>query len=198
MKLKTQTTAPAFSAESLSGKTVSLEDYKNKNLLVKFYRFATCPVCNLHLRNFVKQYDELKKEGLEVVIIYHSPKWRMEKNFPQDIPFELLSDPGKNIFRKYGVESSLAGMFSWRLMRDYMLALKAGYPTGMLSHDGGVMGHPADFIINKQGKIVFAHYGKNYADSLSIKQVIDVLRKIQPESKIEEKTQQANKELTTA
>jgi len=133
MRLKPGTTAPFFQAEALSGKTVSLEDYKNKVLLVKFYRFATCPIC-------------------------------------------ILSDPEKKIFRSYGVESSWAGMFSWNVMRDYALSLKAGFSSGMLSNDGGIKSHPADFMINKEGKIVYAHYGKNYADSFSVDRVLAIAK----------------------
>jgi peroxiredoxin len=176
MKLNTATIAPSFQAENLSGQMISLQDYKDRNLLVKFYRFANCPVCNLHLRNFVRNYDKLQREGLSVLAIYHSPQWRTHKTLSQDLPFEILSDPDKKIFRNYGVGSSLAGMFSLSLWRDYALAMMAGYPSGMLSHDGGIKGHPADFIIGKDGKILYAHYGKDYADSLTVDQVIKVAR----------------------
>jgi len=176
MRLKPGTTAPFFQAEALSGKTVSLEDYKNKVLLVKFYRFATCPICNLHLRNFITHFDTLQRQGLSVLAIFHSPKWRIEKTLVHDLPFQILSDPEKKIFRSYGVESSWAGMFSWNVMRDYALSLKAGFSSGMLSNDGGIKSHPADFMINKEGKIVYAHYGKNYADSFSVDRVLAIAK----------------------
>jgi peroxiredoxin len=178
MKLNTATTAPSFQAENMSGQMISLQDYKDRNLLVKFYRFANCPVCNLHLRNFVRKYDKLQNEGLSVLAIYHSPQWRTYKTLSHDLPFEILADPDKRIFRSYGVGSSLAGMFSWSVWRDYALAMMAGYSSGMLSHDGGITGHPADFIIGKNGKILYAHYGKDYVDSLSVDQVINVAREL--------------------
>ena len=73
MKLKIDNMAPFFEAEALTGKRVSLEDYRNKNLLIKFYRFATCPICNLHLRNLVRRIgpqliSKLNRISKEVVV----------------------------------------------------------------------------------------------------------------------------------
>jgi peroxiredoxin len=178
MKLKIGNAAPHFKAEALTGKMVSLNDYRNKNLLIKFYRFATCPICNLHLRNFVRRFDDVQRHGLSVLCVFHSPISSMEKNLAATLPFELLSDPQKKIFQSYGVQSSWSGMFAWDVMRDYFLAMKAGFSSGMLSHDGGVKGHPADFIIDKDGRIVYTHYGRNYADSLSVDQVITISKEL--------------------
>ena len=46
----------------------------------------------------------------------------------------------------------------------------------MLTSDGGITGNPADFIVDAAGRIAFAHYGRHYADSLTIGQLADVLR----------------------
>jgi hypothetical protein len=88
----------------------------------------------------------------------------------------LVPDPDKRIFRAYGVENGLAGMFSPTVMLDYYRALKAGFPPGMFSSDGGVSGNPADFIIDGDGRIAFAHYGRHYADSLGAGQIANIRR----------------------
>ena len=38
--------------------------------------------------------------------------------------------------------------------------------------DGGMTGNPADFIVDASGRIVFAHYGRQYADSLDASDVV--------------------------
>jgi peroxiredoxin len=43
MKLTKGTLAPALTGTSLSGKTVSLHEYAGRRVLLKFYRFASCP-----------------------------------------------------------------------------------------------------------------------------------------------------------
>ena len=178
MKLKIGNSAPLFTAEAMTGKIVSLDDYRNNNLLIKFYRFSSCPICNLHLRNFVKHFDDIQQQGLSVLCVFHSPISSMKKNQAHALPSELIADPEKKIFRSYGVESSWTGMISWNVVRDYFFAMKAGLPSGMLSHDGGIKGHPADFIINRDGKLVFAHYGRNYADSLSVADIVTIAKEL--------------------
>ena len=188
MKLEIGRKAPTFMAQTLTGETIYLKDFANKKVLLKFYRFATCPVCNLHLREFLKKHEELSKAGIEVVVVYHSPKWRLEQNMQQQLPFPIIADPDKKLFKLYGVKNSLAGMFSFAVWRDYALALAAGFSAGMLSHDGGISGHPADFLVDEKGILRHAHYGVDYADSLTVSQALDVARKlelIQPENLVQ-------------
>jgi len=64
-------------------------------------------------------------------------------------------------------------------MRDYGKALAAGYPPGLLTSDGGITGNPADFIVDESDRIVFAHYGRHYADSLEASDVVAALRAAQ-------------------
>jgi peroxiredoxin len=170
--------APTFMAETLSGETIYLKDFINRPVLIKFYRFAECPVCNLHLREFIRKYDELEKEGLSVIIIYHSPKWRFEKSGKENLPFPIIPDPEKKIFGKYGVKNSWAGMFSFTVWRDYAVAMAAGFSSGMFAHDGGITGHPADFLVDKEGVLRFVHYGADYADSLTVEQAITAAKKM--------------------
>jgi thioredoxin-dependent peroxiredoxin len=127
MRLEIGKKAPTFMAETLTAETIYLKDFINKPVLIKFYRFAECPVCNLHLREFVRKYDELQKAGLSVIIIFHSPKWRFEKSGKENFPFPIIPDPDKKIFGKYDVKNSWAGMFSFAVWRDYALAMATGF-----------------------------------------------------------------------
>jgi hypothetical protein len=47
----------------------------------------------------------------------------------------------------------------------------------MFSHDGGMFGHPADILADKDGIIRYLHYGKNYADSLTTGQALEAAGK---------------------
>lgn len=174
MRLNVGSTAPVFAAEALGGERVDLSALRGRPVLLKFYRFATCPVCNLHMHRFIKDYPALQAAGLTTVVLYHSPASKLEQANVELPPFPLMPDPGKKIFKAYGVERGLAGMFSFTVMREYFLALKAGFPPGMFSADGGITGNPADFIIDADGRIAYAHYGRQCADSLDVAQVLDV------------------------
>lgn len=176
MRLTVGAQAPVFAADSLGGRRVDLAALRGRTVLVKFYRFATCPVCNLHLHHFIKDYRALEALALTTIVIFHSPAAKLEASRRDAAPFDLVPDPDKRIFRAFSVETRLSGMFSPAVMRDYMRALAAGFPPGMLTSDGGITGNPADFIVDAAGRIAFAHYGRHYADSLTAEQVADVLR----------------------
>lgn len=178
MRLEVGMTAPMFTAEALSGKRVDLAALRGRTVLIKFYRFATCPVCNLHMHRFIKEYGALEALGLTTVVLYHSPADKLESAQPTIAPFDLVADPEKAIFRKYGVETGWAGMFSPAVMLDYTRALIAGFPPGLLTSDGGITGNPADFMVDADSRIAFAHYGKHYADSLDAAEIAQIRRRL--------------------
>lgn len=174
MRLAIGSQAPNFSVQALGGKQIDLAALRGRPVLLKFYRFATCPVCNLHMHRFIKEYDKVQALGITVVVLYHSPAEKLQAANIDLPPFPLVPDPEKRIFKTYGVERGWAGMFSFAVMRDYMRALRAGFPPGMLTSDGGITGNPADFLINRDGRIVYAHYGRHYADSLDASQIAEI------------------------
>lgn len=204
MRLSIGSNAPNFAVEALGGQKVDLAALRGRTVLLKFYRFATCPVCNLHLHRFTQDYRMLEALGLTTVVLFHSPAAKIEQSRkrprtrtekgklpPLSVaalyseesrgglpPFALAADPDKRIFKAYGVETGWAGMFSPTVMRDYIQALNAGFPAGMLTSDGGVTGKPADFIIDAEGKIAFAHYGRHYADSLDAAEIVEIRRRL--------------------
>lgn len=176
MRLTIGSTAPNFTAQALGGRKVDMAALRGRTVLLKFYRFATCPVCNLHMHRFIQEYGMLQALGLTTVVLYHSPEEKLQLANIDLPPFHLVPDPKKQVFQAYGVETGLAGMFSPTVMGDYVRALKAGFPPGMLTSDGGITGNPADFIIDADGRIAYAHYGRHYADSLDAGQVAEIRR----------------------
>jgi peroxiredoxin len=176
MRLKPGTQAPLFVGESLTGRTVSLEEYRGRRVLLKFYRFASCPICTLHLRGFIRRAAEVRAAGLVPLVLFHSPGFKTAEAYEPGLPFEILADPDKIAFDAYGVESSWRGMFSWAVMRDYVKAMARGIFSKPFGHEGGIQGHPADFIVDERGTITFARYGRNYADTLTVDGVLELAR----------------------
>ena len=176
MRLTPGANAPDFVGESLGGRRLALGDLRGQAVWLKCYRFAGCPICNLHLRALVRRHDELRAAGITPIVFFHSPKWRVEEEIQGRLPIELVADPDKRAFSAYGVEASWAGMFAVEVARDYVRAMRAGFFSRPFGHEGGSLGHPADFLIDARGVVQHAHYGKHYADMLGVDQILAIAR----------------------
>ena len=78
---------------------IGTTDYKNKNLLIRFYRFATCPICNLHLRNLVRRFDDLRTESLSVPAVSILPNGEWKKTCRMICPLKFFQIPERKFFQ---------------------------------------------------------------------------------------------------
>lgn len=181
MTLKPGMLAPDFTAETPFHGSVSLDDWRGRPLLLKFYRFAGCPVCNLSLRNYVRQAAYVEAAGLQVAALFHSPVASLRAHLlvKEAVPFPLLADPDKKIFQRYEVTSSSKALRSLGALRHVVPALLAGYFPNADTVEGGLDGLPADFLLDEDGIIRLAHYGQHAGDSLSVEATLQALEQIQ-------------------
>ena len=59
--------APDFSIIDMEGKTHKPGDYRGQYLLLSFYRYASCPFCNLRISQMIQRTDAFKTQGLEIL-----------------------------------------------------------------------------------------------------------------------------------
>jgi thioredoxin-dependent peroxiredoxin len=179
MRLHEGQKAPSLAGETTDGKLITLSDLRGRTVLLKFYRFAACPICNLHLRDYVRRAGEVSAAGITVVAVFHSPGRRLTKSLRKlSLPFPVIADPEKRLFKAFGVEASWRGMFTQGVARDYARAMGAGFFSGPLGHEGGIKGHPADFLIDGQGVIRLAHYGRDYTDTLDVDRILELAAQV--------------------
>jgi peroxiredoxin Q/BCP len=95
--------APAFALEGSDGKTHSLEDYKDKTVVLYFYPKDDTPGCTKEACGFRDRDANLKKAGV-VVLGVSKDGTESHKKFiaKYKLPFVLLSDPKLDVMKKYG------------------------------------------------------------------------------------------------
>ena len=178
MRLKEKQSAPSFWARDTQGKLFDTNTPREKPLMLAFFRYASCPLCNLRVHELIKHYEQFK-EKIEIVLIFQSPKEKIAQYVGrQDIPYRILPDPDKRLYRLYGVESSWIGFAkAWTLeiKRVFEAVIKNGYLPGTV--EGEIHRIPADFIINKENKILKAFYGKDIGDHLPIEEIEALTKK---------------------
>ncbi len=112
MVLKVGDLAPAFTATTQEGVTISLADLLGKVVVLYFYPKDDTPGCTKEACAFRDHYSEFQKPG--VVVLGVSPdSQKSHAKFAQKfrLPFPLLVDEEKQIVRAYGVwgEKSFMG-----------------------------------------------------------------------------------------
>lgn len=95
--------APDFQGTDQQGKPVSLGDLKGKRVILYFYPKDNTPGCTAEACNLRDNYRELKDRGF-VVLGVSADSEKSHQNFiaKYDLPFNLISDTGKNVLKAYG------------------------------------------------------------------------------------------------
>jgi len=90
--------APEFTLLDENGKSVSLTDYRGKNVVVYFYPRADTPGCTIEACGFRDAYSKIQKAGAVVAGISPDQPAALKKfKEKYDLPFTLLSDPDKKV-----------------------------------------------------------------------------------------------------
>ncbi len=162
--------APDFTAATYDGKTISSRDYRDSKLWLSFYRFAACPLCNYRIQEVVARYDDLSQAGIRVVCVMMSPPERIaEYAAKSKPPFPIVADPERVMYEAYGVTPSFWGAFSMSNLTTFIKSMRSG--TRMGPTDGPMTMLPADFLIDPEGVVYEAFYGKSFAEHIPFESV---------------------------
>lgn len=163
--------------QSIDGRAVHIPDGMTH---LQFRRFAGCPICDLHLRSIVRRHEELRARGIREVVVFHSSAEELRAFEAHELPFAVIADPGKRLYREFGVTSGVRALADprawWPLVRAVATALwrtlRGEAPFRIPSVAGGNLGLPADFLIASDGRILASKYGQHAYDQWSVDQLL--------------------------
>lgn len=102
--LKVGDLVPHFSCSDETGKTHSIEDYKNKRLVVFFYPKANTPGCTTQACDLRNHYTELQEAGYSLLgVSADTEKKQFNFSKKHNFPFPLLADINKEVINAFGV-----------------------------------------------------------------------------------------------
>lgn len=169
-KLKPGDRVQPVAIENIHGAVVAVPSAKSKWVHLQFRRFAGCPICNLHLQEFVKRHSEIEMAGIHEVVVFHSSKESLLP-FQGKFPFDVIGDPEKKLYTQFGVGSSIFALLDVRAWPAMVKgASSKDKPTG--DPEGGPLGRPADFLIGPDGKVVVSHYGRHAYDQWTVDELL--------------------------
>ena len=166
-RLKPGDVAPPIETHTLDGAPIYVPS--GSWTLLSFLRYASCPMCNLRVRELTQSTAELGSRQVRWIAVFHSSSERLTRHYTGDARQHIVADPRKELFAKYRTERSWLGMllsmlapsFYWRFLR----ATVFGYWGGAI--DSSFHSMPADFLISPDGRITLAHYGTHIGDHLA-------------------------------
>ncbi len=163
--------APHFDTVDSFGEPVSLAALRGRKVMLSFYRYAACPLCNMRVNAMTRRHAEWAAQGLELLAVFQSSAEEIGRYVGrQDAPFPIIPDAPMTHYRRFGVEKSWGGFFMASLKLDVVIkAIMRGYfPT---SFSGPLNRLPADFLIDENGRLVRCYYGTDAADHLPVEEI---------------------------
>jgi hypothetical protein len=163
---------------AISGETVPIPD-SDWLVHLQFRRFAGCPVCNLHLQSFVRQRSQITEAGVREVVVFHSPVEELLEHAGH-LPFSIIADPDKRLYAEFAVESGPRALLDPRgwgaillgVFRSLLAVARRHEPMPSMRPRGGSLGLPADFLIDRGGRVLASKYGSHADDQWSVAELL--------------------------
>lgn len=148
---------------------------------LQFRRFAGCPICSLHLRNFADRHTEIAAAGISEVVFFHSAAEHLQ-GYQAALPFTVIPDPDRVYYRRFGVEKGIRALAhpsavaaAVRGGRRWMAHRGEPDWAGVGENDGTThLGLPADFLIEPDGTLLAVHYGSHADDQWSVDRLLEL------------------------
>jgi hypothetical protein len=106
------------------------------------------------------------------------------RKYQDDMPFAVIGDPDKTLYRRFGVEASAKAILNPRAWR----ALPGGWRHAIanaVAHrraplpaapTNGNLGLPADLLIASDGRVVAVKYGAHAYDQWSVDELLELVK----------------------
>jgi peroxiredoxin len=135
--------APEFALEDLSGKKVSLADYKGKAVLVNFWA-TWCGPCKIETPWLVDLRNQYAAQGFEILGV-------------------STDDIDRDDSKMFGTEKKEIGDFVQRMHMPYPVLIEG---DKLSKPYGGLDAMPTSFFVDRSGKIVAAQMGITSKDDI--------------------------------
>jgi len=166
--------APDFNLPNAAGKFGILTNYlKDGPVVLSFYRGGWCPYCDLEFKMLHACLPQIQSLGASLVgISPEKPEITTETAEQHDLQFEVLSDMGNHVTRRYGLVMQV----------DYELRTlfpKWGFNVPAANGDDSYeLPVPSTYIIDTDGVIRAAYINKDYTSRMEAVDIVNALKSL--------------------
>ncbi|GIW99582.1 MAG: peroxiredoxin [Pirellulaceae bacterium] len=164
--------APEGVLLDLHGNKVTLSSlYRDKPVILVFYRGSWCPFCTRHTQQLIKAYPQIKEQGYELVgISPDAPEVSMQHVEENAIPFPIYSDSDVDVISGFGLAFRVDDP---TLQRYKGMGIDLKKASG---HSHNALPVPAVYIIGTDGIVRFAHSDPDYRKRLEVEKILAAIR----------------------
>jgi len=150
--------APNFSLKTLDGKSVELNKLTAKHpvvlVVLRGWPGYQCPICARQVIEYVAKASEFSAQEAQVVMVYPGPSDQLQAHAQ-----EFLSDKNWPASFLYVIDPD------YTFTESYALRWNAKKETA----------YPSTFVIDREGKIRFAHTSKVHGDRVAAQTALDAV-----------------------
>jgi len=96
--------APSFEGKDQNGKTIKLEGFKGKKVVLYFYPKDDTPGCTAEACNLRDNYKSLMDKGIQIIGVSADTEAKHQKFIEKySLPFPLIADSEKEVIEAFGV-----------------------------------------------------------------------------------------------
>lgn len=173
--LKVGDQAPIFKAKDNKGNELFLPDlYKDKPVVLMFYRGAWCPACNRHLTAFEDSIKYINQTGARLVAIAPETMEKVGETVDKTkASYSIIADPNGHIMNAYKLE--------FNVTPEYQKMINEKLSSDIATYNGtkdARLPVPATYIIGTDGKIKYVYFHPDYHQRASVLEIINEIKKL--------------------
>ena len=139
-------------------------------VVVTFYRGGWCPYCNIQLRAYQAVLPRITALGARLLAISPQlPDGSLSTAEMNALTFDVVSDPGNAVARRFGLVYALA-----QELRDALASNNKALP-GINGDESWELPVPATYVIGRDGRVALAFLDVDYRVRLSPEAILAAL-----------------------
>ena len=177
IRLRSGDTAPAFQAQLADGEFVSLADYHGQRLLLIFVRHLACLPCQEHLLEVEDRIATIDGTGNRILVIsFDALDQVREYRSKLNVSFPIAADMARTAYDAYGLtKASFLQTWHPRTLWRYVMLWRKGRKIQWPKKGSDLSQLGADFVVERDGKIGYAHYSERPDDRPDIMEIVDAI-----------------------
>ena len=172
--IKVGDSSPVSTFYTVKDSSINLQQVGNKKVLITFFRYAGCPICNYRVHELTEAYDSLSEAGFIIVGIFESSTDIMKKYVNEyKVPFHVVSNADGSLYNEFSVPVSLTKTAKYSSKKRVRYFHKQGmkyYDGSVYKRDGKLLRSTADFVL-ENGAFTLVNYNKAIGDHVPLSEL---------------------------